>query len=123
MRERGAGKKLKEAAAHWARGGAPNDDLAKELEFLGAPDEYKKAVLANQQPDVFEVYEENRPALEVFLRVSTQWHVAEGVVRGLNYQSLKWVIDMYAPDRSRDLFEAVSIMEGAALEVLNQNAG
>ena len=119
MRKRGAGKKLKEAAAHWARGGAPNDDLAKELEFLGAPDEYKEAVLANQQKAEFEVFEENRAAIEIFLRVSTQWHVAEGVWHGLNYQSVRWVIEMYAPDRCREMFEAVTLMEGAALDVLN----
>ena len=59
----------------------------------------------------------------MFLRVSTQWNNAEGVVRGLNYQSLRWVVEMYAPDNSREMFEAVSLMEGAALEVLNRDAG
>ncbi|MFP5250530.1 MAG: DUF1799 domain-containing protein [Acidobacteriota bacterium] len=86
---------------------------------MGAPDDYKEAVLANQQRADFEVFEENRTALEIFLRVSTQWSIVEGVARGLNYQSLRWVIEMYAPNSSREMFEAVSIMEGAALDVLN----
>lgn len=89
------------------------------MEFLGAPEDYKEAVLASQQRADFEVFEENRAALEIFLRVSTQWIAAEGVARGLNYQSLRWVIEMYAPERSREMFEAVTIMEGAALDVLN----
>lgn len=55
----------------------------------------------------------------VFLRLNTQWNIAEGVARGLNYQSLKWVIEMYAPDDVNDTFEKVRAMEVAALEVMN----
>lgn len=43
-------------------------------------------------------------------------------MRGLNYQSLKWVIEMYAPENAREMFEAIGIMEGAALDMLNRHA-
>lgn len=55
----------------------------------------------------------------VFLRLNTQWNIAEGVARGLNYQSLKWMIEMYAPDDASDVFEQIRVMEVAALEVMN----
>ncbi len=69
------------------------------------------------------MFEENCQALEVFLRVSTQWRVGDGVVRGLDYQALRWVIGMYAPDAERDVFERVQTMEAGALDVLNQKKG
>ncbi len=57
-------------------------------------------------------------AVEVFLRLSTQWSVGEGIVRGLNYQSAQWVIGMYALGDERSVFEDLQVMEGAALAVL-----
>lgn len=91
----------------------------QELEALGAPDDYKREFKAAQGEDQLEVYAENWPALTVFLRLNTQWNIAEGVARGLNYQSVKWVIEMYAPDQSIEVFEKVRVMEVAALEVMN----
>jgi hypothetical protein len=44
-------------------------------------------------------------------------------VRGLDYQSLRWVIEMYAPAGARDMFEQVQLMEGAAMDVLNKRHG
>jgi hypothetical protein len=93
------------------------------LEFFGAPQEFRDQVLESRQRSDFEVFEENRTALDVFLRVSTQWRVGEGVVRGLDYQALRWVIGMYAPDDERAVFERVQAMEGAALDVLNKRHG
>lgn len=92
----------------------------QELEELGAPDDYKQDFKNAQGEELFEVFEENWTALTVFLRLNTQWNIAEGVARGLNYQSLKWVIELHAPDQGLDVFEKVRVMELAALEVMNR---
>ncbi|MDE8350315.1 MAG: DUF1799 domain-containing protein [Acidocella sp.] len=91
--------------------------------MFGAPSEFIEDILSGQQADEFEVFDENRTPLEIFLRLSTQWLVGEGVVRGLNYQSAQWVISMFASDIQREIFEQIQVMEGAALDVFAAKNG
>jgi hypothetical protein len=73
---------------------------------------------------VFEVFEENWEAFEVFRRMTTQWNILPSpdrpVFTGLNYTSLDVLLKLYKTRDRRLVFEDVQIMEAAALGVLNQ---
>ena len=68
----------------------------------------------------FEVFPENWSAVEMFLRLQTQWNVIPGGFVGLNYQSIDLCFKMYGIKDRRDLFECLQTMEAAALSVLNK---
>lgn len=68
------------------------------------------------------MWPENWAAVEMFLRLETQWRASFGGVLGLDYNAARWVFDLYAPDSPRELFEAVAVMEKAALPLLNERS-
>lgn len=64
----------------------------------------------------FEVWPENWPALQMFLRVQTQWRVEMNGLIGLDYGAVAWLLSLYSEtDQHRELLEALQIMEGAVL--------
>lgn len=73
----------------------------------------------------FEVFEDNWQAVMVFLCLQTQWVVVGGMApvwTGINYASIRPVlVDLMQIPRAqhREMFNAVRIMEMAALPLLN----
>lgn len=66
----------------------------------------------------------NWPAVEIFLRVQTQWRVIASMAgvmfQGLDYAAALSLIDRRIPEANRnDVFDDLCVMEGAALEVFN----
>lgn len=74
-----------------------------------------------EQPatDDFEVWAENWPALEMFLRVQTQWRTTMSGVLGLDYGAVAWLLKLYEVEDPRALLEDLQIMEAAAMMALN----
>jgi hypothetical protein len=69
-----------------------------------------------ETPDEFEVFEENWPVLELFLRVQTQWRIGMSGPVGLDYTAVAWVLKLTAEEANhRALLEDLQIMEGAVL--------
>lgn len=66
-----------------------------------------------------EVWEENWPALEMFLRAQTQWRTTMNGVLGLDYGAVAWLFKMYAVEDPRSLLEDLQVMEAAAMAVIN----
>ncbi len=67
-------------------------------------------------PDEFEVWEENWPVVELFLRVQTQWRTGMSGPVGLDYVAVAWVLKLIAEESThRALLEDLQIMEGAVL--------
>lgn len=78
-------------------------------------------IQSRRAPSDFEVLPENETALDVFLRMATQWIVGPmGGAIGMNYASLRWVIETFAPNSGSDLVDDVQVMERAALAVINE---
>lgn len=81
-------------------------------------------------PPDFAVWPENMPAVELFLRCSTQWRtgepsaVAPAGVAGLDYGVLLSLGRLYLPPDAdmRDVIEDVQVMERQALELIYQAA-
>jgi len=73
-----------------------------------------------EQPiEHFEVWEENWPVVEMFLRVQTQWRTTMNGVLGLDYGALAWLFMMYEVKDQRQLLEDLQVMEAAALVTIN----
>lgn len=73
--------------------------------------------------DDFEVWPENWPAVEMFMRVQTQWRTAMSGIVGLDYTALAWLLTLYEVKDQRSLLEELQVMEAAALGLLNKQEG
>ena len=72
--------------------------------------------MPEQAPVDFEVFEENWPALDLFLRVQTQWRTGMNGPIGLDYGAVAWVLRLTTDEAThRALLEDLQIMEGAVL--------
>lgn len=77
-----------------------------------------------ETPDEFEVFEENWPVLELFLRVQTQWRTSMNGLMGLDYTAVAWVLKLTAEEANhRALLEDLQIMEGAVLAYIAKQEG
>lgn len=71
--------------------------------------------------DDCEVFEENWPVLELFLRVQTQWRTGMSGPVGLDYMAVAWVLKLTAEEANhRTLLEDLQIMESAVLAFIAQ---
>lgn len=69
-----------------------------------------------------EVWEENWPVLEMFLRCQTQWRTTMGGLLGLDYGAVAWILRLYEVEDQRAMLENLQIMESAAMAVLNERS-
>lgn len=74
------------------------------------------------QSDDFEVWEENWPIVEMFLRCQTQWRTTAAGVCGLDYSAVNWLFRLYGVDDCRAMLEGLQVMEVEAVKVLNAKA-
>jgi hypothetical protein len=106
-------KNLNEAAEYYCKGGVI-DDTQEDARVLGI-------ALPEQKPEKdFEVWEENWPSVELFLRVQTQWNTSVGGITGLNYAGVLAIMELYKYDDSIAVFEGLQIMEIKAMSLLNK---
>lgn len=98
------------------------DETDSDLESFGAPAEIIEKIRAEKQTG-FEVFEDNWPAVEIFIRASTQWNVAGmGGYVGLNYQSIEFLFKLFEVEDQKAVFDDIRVIEMAALRVLNEAA-
>jgi hypothetical protein len=80
-------------------------------------------VLLEPEPDGdFEVWEENWPVVEMFLRCQTQWRTTMSGVLGLDYGAVAWLFMMYEVKDQRALLEDLQVMEAAAMVTINSRS-
>lgn len=103
---------------HWFHGDSnAGDELLADAQAAGI--ELPVSVFERK---VYEVWPENWPVVEMFLRVQTQWRTTSGGVIGLDYGV---VLEMARLCRSPDplaLLEDLYVMEVRARELLNKAA-
>ncbi len=79
-------------------------------------------VMPEQPREDFEVWEENWPVVEMFLRVQTQWRTTMNGVLGLDYGAVAWLFMMYEVKDQRALLEDLQVMEAAAMATINSRS-
>lgn len=92
------------------------DDSQADAAALGV-------ALPEQPVEAFEVWEENWPVVEMFLRCQTQWRTTMNGVLGLDYGAVAWLLRLYEVEDQRALLEDLQVMEAAAMAVLNREGG
>lgn len=79
--------------------------------------------LPEQEPkDDFEVWEENWPVVEMFLRCQTQWRTTMKGLLGLDYVAVAWLLSLYQIENPRALLEGLQVMEQAVLIKINERS-
>ena len=109
-------KNLIEAVEHWFSGDQGEKDLeAAANAFNIVPEE------AVAQKRNFEVWDENWEAVQMFLRLQTQWRVSINGPVGLDYGAAQWLFRLYAVKvkDQRSLLEDLQVMEATALAKFN----
>jgi hypothetical protein len=116
---RSQSKKLRQAGARWA-GERVVDQTADDLKAFAAP----AAVLEQAAPkdDDFEVWEDNWPAVEMFLRAQTQWvFTGMGEAIGLHYPSLDFLFKIYRVKDRKQMLEDIREIEAGALLAMRKD--
>ena len=75
-----------------------------------------------EAPDHFEVWPENWPAVEMFLRCQTQWRTTMAGVCGLDYAAVQWLFRLYEVKDQPAVLESLQVMEAMAIRILNKGA-
>lgn len=72
-----------------------------------------------------EIWPDNAQAFNAFVAMSTQWRIASGGPTGLDYSALSevWRRTKVHPSDRDDVFDAIRVMEDAALEVMRNTKG
>ena len=96
--------------------------MAEDMRTFGLEDEIADVPVKADEPELFEVWRENRHTVSVFFAMGTQWNLnADGTRTGLKYEALPSVERMF-PDIARKkwarIYNEIRIMEAAALEVI-----
>jgi hypothetical protein len=78
--------------------------------------------LPEQSVEHFEVWEENWPVLDMFLRCQTQWRTTMNGLLGLDYGAVAWLLRLYEVEDPRALLEDLQVMEAAALITINSRS-
>lgn len=69
------------------------------------------------------MWEENWQVVEMFLRLQTQWRTSMSGVVGLDYGAVQWMLRLYEVEDQRSMLEDLQVMEGAALNMMNNKEG
>lgn len=105
------------AADYWT-GGAVVDDSGDDAAAFGLelPDLESKA-------DHCEVWPEAWPAVDLFLKVQTQWRGGASGIIGLDYQAVRWLMELYEFDDQRTMLEDLQVIEARVIETVNSRKG
>lgn len=71
-------------------------------------------------PQPFKVFPDNWEAVQMFLRLGTQWRTGPCGLIGLDYGVLRWLLSLYPAADPRALLEDVQVMEDAVLKVITE---
>jgi hypothetical protein len=100
------------------------DERLQDLQAMGAPQDVIDKIMPAAAPTVdadFEVWEENWPAVEMWLQVCTQWRVGMNGPVGLDYSVLPWLFQLHEVANPRAMLDDLQLMETTFL-ALNQGS-
>lgn len=69
------------------------------------------------------IWPEAWSAVELFLKVQTQWRGGASGIIGLDYTSVRWVMQLYEAGDQRELLEDLQVIEARVIETVNSRKG
>lgn len=104
------------------RGSNSSDSLASDLKTQGldlsALEPWRLEQL--QENEAYELWEENLPVVELFVRSIRQWRTAGEVFLGIDYVALETVAKLSHIELTSELFGDFQIMEARAADLMNE---
>jgi len=76
--------------------------------------------IEEEEPELFEVFPENWPVVQMFLRLQTQWRVGGMGLIGLDYGVAQWLFSLYAVEDPTAMLEDLQVMEEAVLTAMSK---
>jgi hypothetical protein len=101
------------------RGGDGLDAAREDLRKLGVQEGQVAQQLGAKNP-TFEVWPENWPAVQAFLKVQTQWATGMGGPTGLDYTRVRDGLELAGVSVTPELFEQLQVMEAGALKAFSE---
>ena len=74
------------------------------------------------KPVVYEVIEEAWPAVSFFLSIQTQWRTDSGVLIGLDYNAVQWMMELLEVKKPVEMMNDLQIIEAKVLEVMSRRS-
>jgi len=68
----------------------------------------------------YEVLPEAWPAVDMFLRVQTQWRVSGGALIGLDYSAVRWMFEIQRVEDQAGLLSDLQIIEATVIEAMHR---
>ena len=65
------------------------------------------------------IWPEAWPAVDLFLKVQTQWRGGASGIIGLDYGAVRWVMQLYGSADDRELLEDLQVIEARVIERVN----
>ena len=75
--------------------------------------------LASDGDDDFLVIPEAWPAVELFIKVQTQWRAGGSGIIGLDYNAVRWLMDLSETKDQMQMLEDLQVIEAKVIERLN----
>ena len=66
---------------------------------------------------------DNWLTMEIFIMVQSQWRTDQGVLVGLDYNSLEWIFELKKKDIKKplELLADLQVLEGKIVETINKD--
>lgn len=77
----------------------------------------------SKDAEPFKVFPENWDAVQMFLRLETQWRTGPRGLIGLDYRVMEWLLSLYPAADARALLDDVQVMESAVLDAIYKLEG
>jgi hypothetical protein len=71
-------------------------------------------------PEHYEVEPEAWPALQLFLTVQTQWRTGPSGLIGLDYNAVRWVMELQHTSDPAALLDDLQVIEARVVEIVNE---
>ena len=65
------------------------------------------------------IWPETWPAVDLFLKVQTQWRGGASGIIGLDYTAVRWVMQLYGSEDDWELLEDLQVIEARVIERVN----
>ena len=93
------------------------DDTDKDDAVL-----FDQPIKEKKEVEMFEVLEQNWLTIEIFTDIQTQWRIDQGVLFGLDYNSIKWIFDLKKEQIKKplEILADLQVLEAKIIETLNK---
>ena len=74
-----------------------------------------------EQSEHYEVEPEAWPALQLFLTVQTQWRSGPSGLLGLDYNAVRWVMELQSVAEPLAVLDDLQVIEARVVEIVNES--